>query len=61
MQFLKNLLRNLLILVALGVVVYLLYPTIMGQVFQVYWLLYGPLVIVMLVVFSLPRKRRRRD
>jgi hypothetical protein len=60
MEFFKNLLRNLLILVAIGVVVYLLYPEVMGQVFQTYWTLWGPLAIVILVVAALPKRSRRR-
>lgn len=60
MEFFKNLLRNILILVVIGVVIYLMYPAIMGQVFEVYWMLFGPLAIVMLIVFALPRRSRRR-
>ncbi|MPM37318.1 hypothetical protein SDC9_83928 [bioreactor metagenome] len=61
MQFLKDLIRNLLILVVIGVVLYLLYPTMMGQVFQVYGSLFGPVAIILLVVFALPRKKRSRN
>jgi hypothetical protein len=61
MQFLKDLLRNLLFLVVIGVVLYLLYPTMMGQVFQVYSSLFGPIAIILLVVFALPRKKRSRN
>jgi hypothetical protein len=59
MEFFKNLLRNILILVVIGVVIYLMYPAIMGQVFQFYWMLFGPLAIVMLIVFALPRRSRK--
>lgn len=60
MQFLKDFLRNLLILFIAGVVIYLVNPTIMGQVFQAYGALFGPLAIIMLVVFALPRRRHRK-
>jgi len=60
MQFLKDFLRNLLILVVIGVVLYLLYPAMMGQVLQVYGALFGPIAIILLVVFALPRKKRTR-
>lgn len=59
MQFLKDFLRNLAILIAIGIVLYLLYPSWMSQVFNIYGLLFGPLAIVMLIVFALPRKKRR--
>jgi hypothetical protein len=60
MQFLKDFLRNLLILVVIGVALYLLYPSMMGQVLQVYGALFGPIAIVLLIVFALPRKKRTR-
>lgn len=58
--FLKQLLINLVLLLVMGVVLYLIAPDIMGQVFGVYGALFGPLALVMLVVFALPRKSRRR-
>jgi preprotein translocase subunit SecY len=60
MTFLKDLLRNLLILGAIILVMFIIYPDIMKQVFQVYGALFGPLAIIMLIVFALPRPRRKK-
>jgi len=60
MTFLKDLLRNLLILGAIIFVMFIIYPDIMKQVFQVYGALFGPLAIIMLIVFALPRPRRKK-
>lgn len=58
MQFLKDFIRNILLLVIIGVVLFALFPKIMGQVFELYGALFGPLVLIILVVAALPRKRR---
>lgn len=60
MGFFKDFLRNILILVAIVVVLFLIYPDIMKQVFQVYGALFGPLAIIMVLVFALPRRKRGR-
>jgi len=59
MEFLKNLLRNIIILVAIGVFLYFASPDIMGQVYNLFGSLFGPLAIIMLVVLALPRRSRR--
>jgi hypothetical protein len=59
MQFFKALLRNLGLLIIIGVVLLIIFPGTMSQVFRLYGALFGPLVIVMLVVGALPHKRRR--
>jgi len=56
MQFLKDLIRNLAILIVIGLVVYFMYPDIMKQVYEFFGLLFGPLAILMVIVFALPRK-----
>ena len=60
MDFLKDFLRNILILVAIVVVLFIFSPDIMKQVFQVYGALFGPLAIIRVFVFALPRRKRRR-
>jgi hypothetical protein len=60
MDFLKGLLRNLALLLIIGVVLFILFPDTMKQVFQLYGALFGPLSIILVVVAALPRKRRRR-
>lgn len=60
MRFLKNLLINIGILLAIGVVLYLVAPDVMRQVFQLFKGIYGPAIIILLVVVAaLPRRRRR--
>jgi hypothetical protein len=60
MQFVKNFLLNLVILIVFGLAFYLISPsTIMNQVFSLYWWLFGPIAIALLVVFALPRKQRK--
>ena len=62
MSFLKDLLRNFLILGVIGVVLFLLFPDMMKQVYGTFGALFGPFLIVVLLLFSFPRKRRaRRD
>ncbi len=58
MQFLKDFLRNLAILIGIGLVVYLIYPDIMKQVYEFFGLLFGPLARITVIVFALPRKRK---
>jgi hypothetical protein len=59
MRFLKDLIRNLIIVVAFGIILYLMFPSIFGSAFSFDWVLFGPLLIVMVILFALPRKRRR--
>lgn len=58
MRFLKDFLRNLGLLLVIGLVLYVLFPDIMRQVFQIYGALFGPVVILIIIVAALPRKRR---
>jgi len=58
-DFIKNLLFNLGLLIVAGIILYMIFPEIMGGVFQISWLIYGPLVFLILIVFALPRGRRR--
>lgn len=60
MKFLKNFLLNLGFLFVFGVVIFLLYPDMMRQIFQLYSGLFGPgMIFLLLAVAALPRKRRR--
>ncbi len=60
MSFLKDLLRNFLILGVIRVVLFLLFPDMMKQVYGTFEALFGLFVIIILLLFSLPRKRRAR-
>lgn len=58
MQFIKDFVRNLLILTTIGVVLFFMFPDMMKQVFELYGMLFGPLALVVLIVIALPRKKR---
>jgi hypothetical protein len=58
MRFLKDFLRNLGLLLVIGLILYVLFPYMMRQVFQLYGALFGPVVILIIIVAALPRKRR---
>ena len=59
MQFFKDFLRNLGLLIIIGVVLYFIAPKMMSQVIQLYGALFGPVAILLVIVFALPRRRRR--
>jgi hypothetical protein len=61
LQFVTDFLRNPGLLLIIGIVLLVLFPDMMRQVFQLYGALFGPLVILMVVVAALPRRSRRRD
>ena len=56
-RFIKIFFRNLIILVILIIILYIIGGPIMGMVFQVYWLLFGPLGLLRLIVSALPYRR----
>ena len=58
MQFIKDFIRNLLILITIGVVLFFMFPDMIKQVFELYGMLFGPLALVVLIVIALPRKKR---
>jgi len=51
--------RNIILLGIIIFVLFLISPDMMRQVFQVYGALLGPIAILMLAIFSLPRKSRK--
>jgi len=61
MSFLKRLLINLAFLIGLGILLLVFFPDMMKQVYQMLGELFGPLVILMVIVAALPRKRRSRN
>jgi tetratricopeptide (TPR) repeat protein len=60
MEFLKDLLRNLAFLIAIGVVLYIIAPDMMKQIFQVYGALFGPIAIFIVIVAAIPRKKHTK-
>lgn len=57
MKFLIKLLKNLAFLVGIGIVLYILFPEMMANVFQLYGKIFGPLALLALIVAALPRKK----
>lgn len=60
MQFFKDLLRNLGLLLIIVLALYVLFPGTMRQVLEVYGGLFGPLAILVFIIAALPRRRRGR-
>jgi len=58
MRFLKNFLINLFWLLVFGLGVHLLFPDIIGMVYKALGQLFGPLLILMIIVVSLPGRKR---
>jgi hypothetical protein len=58
MEFLKGFLRNLGVLLIIGLVLFVLFPDMMKQVFQLYGELLGPVAIIVVIVAAIPRKKR---
>jgi hypothetical protein len=58
MQFIKNFLRNLALLIVISLLLLVLFPDMMRQVFQLYGALFGPIAIIIIMFAALPRKRR---
>jgi tetratricopeptide (TPR) repeat protein len=55
--FIKDFLRNLAILIIIGLALYIIFPDMMKRIFQLYGALFGPIAILLLIVAALPRKR----
>ena len=60
MEFLKGFLRNLGLLLIIGMILFILFPDMMKQIFQLYGALLGPIAIIVVIVAALPRKKRRK-
>ena len=60
MRFFLDLLRNLGLLLIIGLALFIIFPDMMRQVFQLYGAIFGPLVIILIVVMALPHKSRSR-
>jgi len=60
MVFLKKFLINLAFLVGLGILLFIIAPDLMKQVFELYGALFGLIAIRFVIVVALPQKRRRR-
>jgi hypothetical protein len=61
MQFIKNLLINIALLLGMGVFLYILFPGIMGLVYQAMFGLLGPLLIVIIIFAAIPPRSKWRS
>lgn len=59
MKFLGSWVGNIILLLGILFVVFILSPQIMGEVFKFQWMLLGPILILVIIVFALPRRRRK--
>jgi len=60
MKFIDAWVRNLFVLFVIGVVLFLMFPREMKEIFGVFGAIFGPLAIIMLLVAALPRNGRKR-
>lgn len=58
MQFLTNWLKNLGFLLIIGFVLFIAFPDMMKQVIELFGMVFGPLILVILLVAALPKRRR---
>lgn len=59
MKFLSDFLFNIGLLILGGIILLVLFPKEMGDVYQVAWTLFGPIILVVLLINALPGRRRR--
>lgn len=59
MHLIKNFIINLALLVGGGLILLMIYPEIMEQVFQVFGQFFIPLAIIMLIVAALPKRKSK--
>lgn len=58
-EYLKKFLKNLGLLVLIGVVLLLLFRTQMSDVYKLYGAIFGPITFLILIVAALPRKKSK--
>ena len=56
-DYLKKFLKNLGLLVALLVLLLIFFPTLMADAYHALGQIFGPLVILMVIVAALPKKK----
>jgi hypothetical protein len=57
MAFLKGFLRNLAFLAGLGLIIYLIEPEMVTNAFEAYWMILGPIGILLIIVGAIPQRR----
>jgi hypothetical protein len=59
MAFLKGFLRNLLFLAGLGLIIYLIEPEMVKSAFKAYWMILGPIGILIIIVAAIPQRWKK--
>jgi len=59
MAFLKGFVRNLLFLAGLGLIIYLIEPEMVKGAFEAYWMILGPIGILLIIVVAIPLRRKK--
>lgn len=59
MRFLKDFIINLLWVLAIGLILILVFPDLMIQVYKIFGDLFGPLVILFVIVTAIPRRKTK--
>ncbi len=60
MEFIKGLIRNLVLLIIIGLILFLVFPSMMKQVFQLYGALFGPIAIIIIIAAAFPQKKHSK-
>ena len=60
MTFLNDFLINLALLVGMGVVLLIVFPDMMKQVYEALGIILGPIALLFVIVKALPQKNRNR-
>jgi len=59
MEYWKKTLKNLGLLIIIGVVLLLIFPTQMSEAFNLLGALFGPIIILILIAAALPNKKSK--
>ena len=59
MEYLKKTLKNLGLLIIIGIVLLLIFPTQMSEAFNTLGGLFGPILILVLIATALPNKKSK--
>jgi len=58
MAFFKGFSRNLAFLAGLGLIIFLIEPEMVTNAFEAYWMILGPIGILLISIAAIPQKRR---
>lgn len=59
MRFILNFLIRLAVLVIIGIALFSIFPDTMEQIFEIYGALFGPgIIILLIIVAALPQRRK---